>query len=212
MIQLLLPERITPRDGGARTKGAILREIPPIDDPLKPLASALLDGIIAAPMNQRPIIISVIGGSNAAQKDLDVAYEVGLELAKRGAIVLCGGLAGVMEAVCKGAKEGGGTTIGIMPGNTAGDANQYVDIAIPTGLGYARNAIVASAGGAIIAIDGAYGTLSEIGHGLGDGTPIVGLNTWEFTIDGKVDTTIDKAESPLEAVEKALEYAKARQD
>ena len=64
----------------------------------------MLDGIIAAPMNQRPIIISVIGGSNAAQKDLDVAYEVGLELAKRGAIVLCGGLTGVMEAVCKGAK------------------------------------------------------------------------------------------------------------
>ena len=176
------------------------------------MASALLDGIIAAPMNQRPIIISVIGGSNAAQKDLDVAYEVGLELAKRGAIVLCGGLTGVMEAVCRGAKEAGGTTIGIMPGNTAGDANQYVDIAIPTGLGYARNAIVARAGGAIIAIDGAYGTLSEIGHGLGDGTPIVGLNTWQFTIDGKVDTTIDKAESPLEAVEKALEYAKARQD
>jgi uncharacterized protein (TIGR00725 family) len=97
-----------------------------------------------------------------------------------------------------------------MPGNSAADANQYVDIAIPTGLGYARNAIVARAGGAIIAIDGAYGTLSEIGHGLGDGTPIVGLNTWQFTIDGKVDTTIDKAESPLEAVEKALEYAKAR--
>jgi uncharacterized protein (TIGR00725 family) len=174
------------------------------------LASAWLDGMIAAPMNQRPIIITVIGGSNAAQKDLDAAYQVGFELAKRGAIVLCGGMGGVMEAVCRGAKEAGGTTVGIMPGNTTEDANAYVDIAIPTGLGYARNAIVARAGGAIIAIDGAYGTLSEIGHGLGDGTPIVGLNTWEFTIDGVKDTTIERAESPLDAVEKALAYAEAR--
>ena len=163
-------------------------------------------------MNQRPIIIAVIGGSNAAPKDLDAAYQVGLELAKRGAIVLCGGLTGVMEAVCRGAKEAGGTTVGIMPGNTSEEANPYVDIPIPTGMGYARNAIVARAGQAIIAIDGAYGTLSEIGHGLGDGTPIVGLNTWQFTIDGKADTTIVKADTPLDAVEKALAYAKARQD
>ncbi len=169
-----------------------------------------MDGIIAAPMNQRPIIIAVIGGSNAAQKDLDAAYQVGLELAKRGAIVLCGGLTGVMEAVCKGAKEAGGTTVGIMPGNNVEDANDYIDIAIPTGLGYARNAIVAGSGRAIIAIDGAYGTLSEIGHGLGDGTPIVGLNTWRLIIDGKEDTTIERANNPLDAVEKALAYAEAR--
>ena len=167
--------------------------------------------MIAALMNQRPIIISVIGGSNAAQKDLDAAYQVGLELAKRGAIVLCGGLTGVMEAVCRGAKEAGGTTVGIMPGNTAEEANPYVDIPIATGMGYARNAIVARAGQAIIAIDGAYGTLSEIGHGLGDGVLIVGLNTWQFTIDGKADTTIVNADNPLDAVEKALAYAKARQ-
>ena len=172
--------------------------------------SPWVDGIIAAPMNQRPIIIAVIGGSNAAQKDLDAAYQVGLELAKRGAIVLCGGLTGVMEAVCKGAKEAGGTTVGIMPGNNVEDANDYIDIAIPTGLGYARNAIVAGSGRAIIAIDGAYGTLSEIGHGLGDGTPIVGLNTWRLIIDGKEDTTIERANNPLDAVEKALAYAEAR--
>ena len=169
-----------------------------------------MDGIIAAPMNQRPIIIAVIGGSNAAQKDLDAAYQVGLELAKRGAIVLCGGMTGVMEAVCKGAKEAGGTTVGILPGNNVEDANDYIDIAIPTGLGYARNAIVAGSGRAIIAIDGAYGTVSEIGHGLGDGTPIVGLNTWPRIIDGKEDTTIERANNPLDAVEKALAYAEAR--
>ena len=169
-----------------------------------------MDGIIATPMSQRPIIIAVIGGSNAAHKDLDAAYQVGLELAKRGAIVLCGGMAGVMEAVCKGAKEAGGTTVGIMPGNNVEDANDYIDIAIPTGLGYARNAIVAGSGRAIIAIDGAYGTLSEIGHGLGDGTPIVGLNTWRLIIDGKEDTTIERANNPLDAVEKALAYAEAR--
>ena len=96
-----------------------------------------MDGIIAELMNQRPIIIAVIGGSNAAQKDLDAAYQVGLELAKHGAIVLCGGMTGVMEAVCKGAKEAGGTTVGIMPGNNVEDANDYIDIAIPTGLGFA---------------------------------------------------------------------------
>ncbi len=169
-----------------------------------------MDGIIATPMSQRPIIIAVIGGSNAAHKDLDAAYQVGLELAKRGAIVLCGGMTGVMEAVCKGAKEAGGTTVGIMPGNNVEDANDYIDIAIPTGLGFARNAIVARAGGAIIAIDGAYGTLSEIGHGLSDGTPIVGLNTWQFIIDGKEDTTIERADNPLDAVEKALAYAEGR--
>ncbi len=174
------------------------------------MASSWVDGIIAAPMNQRPIIIAVIGGSNAAQKDLDAAYQVGLELAKRGAIVLCGGMTGVMEAVCKGAKEAGGTTVGILPGNNVEDANDYIDIAIPTGLGYARNAIVAGSGRAIIAIDGAYGTLSEIGHGLGDGTPIVGLNTWRLIIDGKEDTTIERANNPLDAVEKALAYAEAR--
>ena len=174
------------------------------------MASPWVDGIIAEPMNQRSIIITVIGGSDAAQKDLDAAYQVGLELAKRGAIVLCGGMAGVMEAVCKGAKDAGGTTVGIMPGNNDDDANDYIDIAIPTGLGYARNAIVATAGGAIIAIDGAYGTLSELGYGLGNGTPIVGLNTWQFMIDEKEDTTIERADNPLDAVEKALAHAKAR--
>ena len=174
------------------------------------MASSWVDGIIAEPMNQRSIIITVIGGSDAAQKDLDAAYQVGLELAKRGAIVLCGGMTGVMEAVCKGAKDAGGTTVGIMPGNNADDANDYIDIAIPTGLGSARNAIVARAGGAIIAIDGAYGTLSELGYGLGDGTPIVGLNTWQFMIDGKEDTTIERADNALDAVEKALTYAEAR--
>ena len=115
-----------------------------------------------------------------------------------------------MEAVCKGAKDAGGTTVGIMPGINDDDANDYIDIAIPTGLGYARNAIVATAGGAIIAIDGAYGTLSELGYGLGNGIPIVGLNTWQFMIDEKEDTTIERADNPLDAVEKALAHAKAR--
>ena len=91
-----------------------------------------------------------------------MAYEVGRELARRGAVVVCGGLTGVMEAVCRGAKEAGGTTVGILPGHDPAEANPYVDIPLPTGMGYARNAIVAKAGLAVIAIEGAYGTLSEM--------------------------------------------------
>lgn len=156
------------------------------------------------------LMIAVIGGSNASPEHCTLAYRVGLELARRGATVVCGGLEGVMEAVCRGTRDGGGTAIGILPGDDPAQANPYVDIPIPTGMGYARNAIVAKAGRAIIAIDGAYGTLSEIAHALGDGTPVVGLNTWRFSANGREDTGIVHASSPLDAVEKAIALANQR--
>ena len=162
---------------------------------------------VAMTMQQRSTLISVIGGSNAAAPALEDAYQVGLELARRGAVVVCGGLTGVMEAVCKGAKAGGGTTIGILPGHIPDDANAYVDYPIATGMGYMRNAIVAKAGRAVIAIDGAYGTLSEIGHALGEGAFVIGLNTWHMSVDGVEDTAIIRADSPVDAVEKALSVA-----
>ena len=162
-------------------------------------------------MQQRPTLITVIGGSNAAPPALEDAYQVGLELARRGAVVVCGGLTGVMEAVCKGAKAGGGTTIGILPGHIPDDANSYVDYPIATGMGYMRNAIVAKAGRAVIAIDGAYGTLSEIGHALGEGASVIGLHTWHMSVDGVEDTAIIRADSPIDAVEKALAVAAAGQ-
>ena len=149
-------------------------------------------------------IVSVIGGNDPPESDMATAYQVGRHLALNGAIVVCGGLGGVMEAVCKGAKEAGGTTIGILPGNDSSDANPYVDIRIPTGLGHARNVIVVKSGIAVIAIDGSYGTLSEIGHALSDRIPVIGLNTWKFSHGQNRSTGMMEANTAAEAVEIAL--------
>jgi len=142
-----------------------------------------------------------------------LAEEVGRELAKRGVMLACGGLTGLMEAACRGAKSAGGTTIGILPGRSDKDANSYVDIPIVTSMGYSRNVIVVHTGRAVIAIGGAFGTLSEIGHALGDGIPVVGLQTWQFSRNGDgqpVDEAIIPASDPVDAVEKALAAAAER--
>ena len=110
---------------------------------------------------------------------------------------MTGGLGGVMEAACRGARDAGGTTIGILPGADRSAANAYVDVAIPTGLGEARNALVVRAADALIAVGGAYGTLSEIALALKAGKRVVGLGTWE--IDG-----VEAAASPEAAVETVL--------
>jgi uncharacterized protein (TIGR00725 family) len=156
------------------------------------------------------MIISAIGGgdSDIAPEALRMAEEVGRALARHGIAVVCGGLGGVMEAVCRVAKSGNGTTIGIMPGSNPAEANRWVDYPVCTGMGYARNSIVVKTGRAVIAIDGAYGTLSEIGHALGDGIP--GLNTWSLARNGRQDGTIIPASTPTEAVDKALEAAAMR--
>lgn len=156
------------------------------------------------------MIISVIGAGEARPEIAKLAEEVGVELARRGATVVCGGLTGVMEAVCKGAKSAGGTTIGILPGNDPRAANRWVDIPICTGMGYARNVIVVKTGRAVIAVDGAYGTLSEIGHALGDGIPVIGLKTWDLSRNGETDGGIEIASRPAEAVGKALRAAERR--
>ena len=158
------------------------------------------------------MIISVIGGGgdSPSAEALRMAEEVGRELARRNVTVVCGGLDGVMEAVCKGAKAKGGVTIGILPGDDPDDANPYVDYPICTGMGYARNSIVVKTGRAVITIDGAYGTLSEIGHALGDGIPVIGLNTWSLARNGRQDGIIIPASTPTEAVGKALEAAGMR--
>ena len=156
------------------------------------------------------LIISVIGAGQATRDVARLAEQVGRELARRGATMVCGGLGGVMEAVCKGAKSAGGTTIGILPGNDPGEANRWVDIHICTGIGYARNVIVVKTGRAVIAVDGAYGTLSEIGHALGDGIPVIGLKTWKMARNGQEDRSIVIADDPVDAVQKALEAADRR--
>ena len=157
------------------------------------------------------MIISVIGGHQATTEAEALAEQVGRELAARGVTVACGGLTGVMAAVCRGAHAAGGTTIGILPGRDPEDANEWVDIPICTGIGYARNAIVALTGRAVIAIDGAYGTLSEIGFALGYGIPVIGLETFSFYINGKKDNGMIIAKNPVDAVEKAMEASRRRQ-
>ena len=160
------------------------------------------------------MIIAVIGSSRPTNPEhVTLAEAVGRELANRGAKVVCGGLTGIMEAVCRGAKEAGGVTIGILPGQSAGDANKYVDIPIVTSMGFSRNVVVVHTGRAVIAIGGAYGTLSEIGHALGDGIPVIGLKTWNFTRNGDgqlIDQAIIAATDPVDAVDKALAAAEAR--
>jgi hypothetical protein len=159
------------------------------------------------------MIISVIGSSRAKPEHLALAEEVGRELARRKVMVACGGLSGVMEAVCRGAKSAGGTTIGILPGRSSHDANSYVDIPIVTTMGYARNVIVVNTGDAVIAIGGAFGTLSEIAYALGEGIPVIGLKTWPLTIKGDGDPIVDgiiQASDPVDAVEKALVAATLR--
>jgi uncharacterized protein (TIGR00725 family) len=120
-------------------------------------------------------IISVIGGAQSTSETLKLAEEIGMEIARRNIALVCGGLKGVMEAACKGAKKYEGITIGILPSDSKEDANKYVDYAIPTGLGYTRNFLVAKAGDAVIAIDGSAGTLSEMAIAWFSNKPIVAL-------------------------------------
>jgi uncharacterized protein (TIGR00725 family) len=156
-------------------------------------------------MTEKTKIIAVIGASEASANELKMAAEVGQELARRGCAVICGGLGGVMEAVCRGAFEEGGITIGVLPGENDRSANQYVQFPIVTGVGYARNMSVVQSAQAVIAIGGSYGTLSEIGYALKGGIPVVGLNTWQLFRNGKRDNSIFYVETPREAVDLAVD-------
>ncbi|HDL09875.1 MAG TPA: TIGR00725 family protein [Candidatus Omnitrophica bacterium] len=149
--------------------------------------------------------IGVIGGSIADKSILNIAEIVGNLVASRGGIIVCGGMGGVMEAVCKGAKRAGGKTIGILPTRSVYDANPYIDIPIVTGLGEARNLLVVLNSDVIIAIDGAYGTLTEIAFALLYKKPIVALKSWELVYDGEQDKNVIYVSTPEEAVNKVFE-------
>ena len=151
--------------------------------------------------------IAVIGGGQCSKEEARLAEVVGRELARQGAVLVCGGLGGVMEAACKGASSEGGITIGILPGDNRHQANPHVQIPIVTGIGYARNIAVVKSAQAVIAVGGSYGTLSEISHALQSGIPVIGLNTWSLSKNGQQDDSIIPAENPTEAVEKALNLA-----
>ena len=153
--------------------------------------------------------MSVIGPGDADPAALDAAEQVGRELAQRGAVVVCGGRGGVMEAVCRGARAGGGTTVGILPDPDRSHANAFLDVALPTGMGELRNGLVARAGDAVIAVGGEFGTLSEIAFALKLGRPVVGLGTWELARAGRRVDAIVAVATPAEAVARALELAGA---
>jgi len=150
------------------------------------------------------MFFSVIGAGVCDGKTYALAEQVGRELAQRGATVVCGGLGGVMEAACRGAKGAGGRTIGILPGTDDREANAYVDIPIVTGLGEARNVIVVRSGRAVIAVGGEYGTLSEIAFALKFGIPVIGLGTWPLARYGKIVPEIAQASDASEAVDLAF--------
>jgi len=143
-------------------------------------------------------IIAVFGGSVCTPQEYFHAVEVGELIAIKHGILICGGLFGIMEAVCKGAKEKGGVTIGILPGDDTAAANEHVQIPIATGMGIGRNIIIARSARACIAIAGKYGTLSEIAYALQLEKPVIALNSWD-QIPG-----IIRATSPKEAVELAF--------
>jgi uncharacterized protein (TIGR00725 family) len=147
--------------------------------------------------------VAVIGSSQATAEEAHDAEAIGRALAEGGAIVVTGGRGGVMAAACKGAAAAAGLTVGILPGRDRGDANEFVAVAIPTGLGELRNGLVARAADAVVAVGGAYGTLSEIALALQGQVPVVGLRTW--AIDG-----VQPAQSPEEAAARALELAVER--
>lgn len=144
-------------------------------------------------------IIGVIGDSNPAEKTRLLAGETGRLIADAGAILVCGGLGGIMEAAARGAKEAGGLTVGVLPGYEAAAANSYIDIPICTGMGHARNAIIAATACALIALEGAHGTLSEMALGLKLGRRVIALGR-QSSPDGT-----EMASSPGEAVQMALE-------
>ena len=138
--------------------------------------------------------VSVIGASAPSDAAVEDAREVGRLLAERGHTVVCGGLGGVMRAACRGANEADGETIGILPGEDRNAANEFVDTAIATGLGHARNALVVLNGDAVVAVDGSGGTLSEVGFSAVYDRPIAGIGAPEAP-------HVEAVETPAEAVD-----------
>jgi uncharacterized protein (TIGR00725 family) len=161
-------------------------------------------------MVSHEMIIGVIGDSSCPPEEAKLAESVGELLAQRGATIVCGGLGGVMEAVCRGAKSKGGLTVGILPGKNASMANHWVDIPVVTGIGEARNVAVVKSAQAVIAIGGSYGTLSEIAFALKSNIPVIGLNTWSLSRNGQAEDSIIRVQSATEAVDKAISLVKRR--
>jgi uncharacterized protein (TIGR00725 family) len=156
--------------------------------------------------------IAIVGpGSTSDAAQLALAEEAGAAVAEAGAGLVCGGLGGVMEAACRGARSRGGLTLGLLPGTDREAANGWVLVAVPTGLGEGRNALVVRAADAVVAVGGGWGTLSEIALALKTGVPVVGVGTWEPAIGGVEPAPgIVRVPAAREAVAEALALAGVR--
>lgn len=148
--------------------------------------------------------IGVLGPNHCSEDEAQRGFEVGAEIARRGGVLLCGGLGGMMEAAARGAKSADGLTVGMLPGDSDRDANAFIDLPLPTGLGPVRNMLLVRACHAVIAIHGGYGTLTEIAAALRLGVRVVGLHTWTVTREGTPDPGILVASSVREAVDLAM--------
>ena len=157
-------------------------------------------------MSQGPYI-SVIGAGQASDDEMAAAEEIGRRLAEAGAVLVCGGLGGVMDAAARGCDAAGGVSVGVLPGEDRTHGSSNLTVRIATGLGEARNAIVARAADAVIAVGGEFGTLSEIALALKMGKPVVGLGTWSLDLEGLPGDPLQRAVSPADAVARALEAA-----
>ncbi len=156
----------------------------------------------------RKLLLGVIGGGNVATEEgLRMAEEVGYLIARADAVLVCGGLNGVMQAAAKGAKRGGGLTLGILPTGNKADANPYIDIPVATAMSTARNLVIIRTADALIAINGSYGTMSEMAHAFDQGKTVFALNTWPMDKTGVDPRLFVPVRTPREAVERALEYA-----
>jgi uncharacterized protein (TIGR00725 family) len=161
-------------------------------------------------MSREPYI-AVIGPSAGTPVELALGQEVGRLIAEAGAVLVCGGMGGVMEAAAGGCADAGGRSVGILPSESRLDANPYLTVAVATGLGEARNAIVVRTADAVIAIRGEFGTLSEIALALKMGRPVIGLGTWELAKDGVPVDAVVRASDPQDAVKTALQLIERRE-
>ena len=159
-------------------------------------------------MPRKPIIGVIGGGTTASKEGIALGEEVGFLIARADAILVCGGLNGVMEAAAKGAKRGGGFTVGILPTGNKADANRYIDLPIATAMSTARNLIIVRTADALIAVNGSYGTLSEIAHAFDLGKTVFALRTWPMDKVGVESSLFIAVDTPREAVDRAIAYAK----
>lgn len=159
----------------------------------------------------RPVQIAVVGpGEDASPQDCRDAEEVGRLLAQAGAVVLTGGLGGVMAAACRGCASVGGTSLGLLPGSDRRDGNEHLTVALATGLGQLRNGVLVRSADGLIAVGGSWGTLTEVAFAMRAAIPVVRLHSWAVVDDAGLPVAQEQAESPADAVSRLLELLPPR--